>query len=348
MAEKKKRKMVKVNFTGKELLENKVFDTTVEEMAKDAGIFEQGRKYGPLSIIVGEKELMSKVEDAIEGMKEGEKKIVKLLSSESFGERVADLVRVVPLKNFHDQKINPFPGLVVRVANAIGKVQSVNSGRVRIDFNHPLAGREVEYHVELVKELKNKDEVAQALYEKYYSRIPGAKKDYTNGKLTITVSGDFLKNLGKINESILSIAKDFDLEIEFKEDKSINKEGQVSIPQEIKEAKEEHVHGPNCNHEHNHVHGSSADHAHVHGSNDAHEHVHGSEYVHEHKLEHHLDLKEKIIQKSKVIDGDAVSAQMNKPKSIHSIADELKGVKKTGGFDVTRDSATTIQRPKKK
>lgn len=295
MAENKKRKMVSVNFVGKELLENAVFDTTIENEAKNAGIFDERRKYKPLDIIVGEKELLEKVENAIEEMKEGEKRIVKLLPSEAFGERNANMLRVVPLQNFIEQKINPFPGLVVRIANSIGKVQSVSSGRVRIDFNHPLAGREVEYHVELVKEIKDKKEIAQKMYEKYYSRIPGTKHDYTEGKMTITASGDFLKNLSQVNEAIKALAKDFDLDIEFKEG-IVKVEGTKANPQVTEEA---HVHGPNCHHDH-----------------------------HEHEEE---------------------SEEEKAPaKSIHQIADEIKGGKKSGNFDVSRDSATTIQRPKKR
>jgi FKBP-type peptidyl-prolyl cis-trans isomerase 2 len=308
MAEKK-RKMVKVHFSGKEALEGKVFDTTHAEEAKAAGIFDERRKYEPLTIITGEKELLGKVEDAIEQMKQGEKKIVKLLANEAFGERKAELVRVVPLKNFLDQKINPFPGLVVRVANAIGKVQSVSSGRVRIDFNHPLAGRDVEYHVELVKDVTDNKEISEAIFEKYYSRLPGSKKEIEPGTLTVTLSTNLMKNIDEINKSIQGLAKELGVELKFKEDKM--SDTQKTIPEEVAEAHnhsheghdhshEGHVHGPNCNHAHSHDEECKEEHAH------------------------------------------------EKPKSVHQIADELKKGTKKGSFDVTKDSATTIQRPKKK
>ena len=317
MAEKKIRKMVKVHFIGKEALEGKVFDTTKENEAKAAGIHDAKRKYAPLTIITGEKELLEKVEDAIEEMKEGEEKAVKLLASEAFGERKADLIRVVPLKNFYDQKINPIPGLVVRVANAIGKVQSVTSGRVRIDFNHPLAGRDVEYHVELIKELKDNKEISEALFEKYYARIPGTKKEIDSGVMTITLSSNLMKNLEQINNSIAQIAKDLGVELKFKEDKMI--EDQVTLPEEI--AEEEHVHGPNCNHEHHH---------------EEHEHEEHSHSEHKHDENCHHEHDEKKVEHEE------------KTKSIHQIADEAKNTKKTGNFNITSDSSTIIQRPIKK
>ena len=87
----KKRKIVKINFVGKEALEGKVFDTTNEQEAKKAGIYDERRKYEPLTIITGEKELLEKVEDVIEQMNEGEKQLVKLLSNEAFGEENKNL-----------------------------------------------------------------------------------------------------------------------------------------------------------------------------------------------------------------------------------------------------------------
>ncbi|MFA6268360.1 MAG: FKBP-type peptidyl-prolyl cis-trans isomerase [archaeon] len=317
MADKKTKKMVRVHFTGKELLEDKVFDTTRAEDAKTHQIFDEKRKYGPMTVITGEKELLGKVESALEEMKEGEQKVIKLLASEAFGERLNDLIRVVPLKNFLDQKINPFPGLVVRVADAIGKVQSVSSGRVRIDFNHPLAGRDVEYNVELVKEIKDNKEIADAVFDKYYSRIPGAKKEVGEGTLTITLSPNLMKNLDAINNAVKGIVKELGIELKFKEDdsetsqKEVSSEGTTADEEIMDEEKTEHVHGPNCNHEHVHIH---------------------EEKPH-----------------PKMIDGDAVSEERQKTKSIHALADEIKKEKKSGSnFDVTKDSSTTIQRPKKK
>ncbi|MCX6803224.1 MAG: FKBP-type peptidyl-prolyl cis-trans isomerase, partial [Candidatus Diapherotrites archaeon] len=214
MAENKK-KMIRVTFTGKELLGGAVFDTTDENTAKNAGIFDQGRKYSPLTIITGENELLPLVEKELERMKEGEEKLLKLLSKDAFGERQSDLVRVVPLQNFHDQKINPYPGLVLRIGKALGKIQSVGSGRVRIDFNHPLAGRDVEYNIKHEKEFKDKKEVSEQIFEKYFSIIPGSKKEIKEDELTITLEGNAFKNLTKITEAVKRLALEFGIKAEF-------------------------------------------------------------------------------------------------------------------------------------
>ncbi len=222
--ENKKKRMVSVSFTGKELLNNTFFDTTFEEIAKSSGIFDSNRKYGPLDVIIGEKELLDLVEKEIERMEIGEEKAIKLMPKDAFGERQSDLVRVVPIKSFSEQKINPVPGLIIRAGDAMGKVQSVSGGRVRVDFNHPLAGREIEYVVKVEREISNKKEVAQKIFDKYYKMIPGAKEEIKEDILYITLPAGASKNLKIVNETIAKLAKQLGVEIKFVEKKEVKKE----------------------------------------------------------------------------------------------------------------------------
>ncbi|MBT4870317.1 MAG: hypothetical protein HON47_01990 [Candidatus Diapherotrites archaeon] len=217
---KVKKRMVSVNFTGKELLNGEVFDTTNEVVAKEHDIYDPKRKFKPLTIIVGEKEMLPLVEKEIEGMKEGEERVVKLSAKNGFGERQTDLVRILPAKVFAEQKINPVPGLVINVGNTMGKVQSVSGGRVRVDFNHLLAGRELEYKVKIEKEFKTKKDVATELFDKYYSMIPGTKKEIKEENLYITVPSNFAKNLEEVNKSVIDLAKAFGIKVTFKEEKA--------------------------------------------------------------------------------------------------------------------------------
>jgi FKBP-type peptidyl-prolyl cis-trans isomerase 2 len=226
-----KQRMLLVDFSGKELLNNEVFDTTIENVAKENDIYNKDRAYGALTIITGEKDLLAKVEKELVLMKEGEEKVVPLTPKDSFGERQSDLVRILPFKVFQEQKVNPVPGLVINVGNALGKVQSVSGGRVRVDFNHPLAGRNVEYTIKLVKEVKAKKEIAEKLFEKYYSQVPGSKKEIKEEVLYITLPSDSFKGLEKLNEVISGLGKSLGIKTEFKEGKAEKKK-------EVPEAKE--------------------------------------------------------------------------------------------------------------
>jgi FKBP-type peptidyl-prolyl cis-trans isomerase SlyD len=227
---KEKKRVLRVSFDGKELLEDRVFDTTSAETAKKYDIYNPKREYKALDIITGEHELLPLVEKELMSMKVGEEKKVKMSVKEAFGERKANLVRVVPLKVFHDQKINPIPGLVITVGNAYGKVQSISGGRVRVDFNHALAGREIEYRVKVEKEITDKKELAELIFDKYYSFIPGATKEVTAGKVIVGLGKDTIKNLEQINTSIKRLASDLGVEIEFKE---------IEVKENKKEDKEE-------------------------------------------------------------------------------------------------------------
>lgn len=72
------------------------------------------------------------------------------------------MVRLIALNDFHKQNLNPVVGMPINAGGMVGKVQSVSGGRVRVDFNHELAGKEVEYNLEVVKQLTDeKDQVIE-------------------------------------------------------------------------------------------------------------------------------------------------------------------------------------------
>ena len=75
---------VTVNYTGK-TLDKKIFDTSVEQVAKDNGIFNSGRKYQPLRYAVGYGYTISGFEFAISMMHAGEKATVIFPSSLGYG-----------------------------------------------------------------------------------------------------------------------------------------------------------------------------------------------------------------------------------------------------------------------
>ncbi|MCX6801013.1 MAG: FKBP-type peptidyl-prolyl cis-trans isomerase [Candidatus Diapherotrites archaeon] len=213
------KKMVKINFTGRELTTQSIFDTTIEKEAKEAEIFDEKRKYGGITVILGEKEMLPLVEKELETMKNGEERVVKIGPKDGFGERKTDLVRVMPILDFQKQKLNPFPGMLIRAEQYIGKVQSVSGGRVRVDFNHPLAGRELEYRIKLEEEVKGKEKICEEIFEKYYSMVPGAKKEIKDESLYITIPSPLYKNLEGVNKSVETLGKEMGIKISFAEGK---------------------------------------------------------------------------------------------------------------------------------
>jgi len=70
---------------------------------------------------------------------------VEVVVDKPYGDRDASKIRIVPLRTFHNSKIQPYPGLPVTLDGVFAVVKSVSGGRVIVDFNHPFAGRTVKY-----------------------------------------------------------------------------------------------------------------------------------------------------------------------------------------------------------
>ena len=68
---------VRVNFTGKIKETDEVFDTTYDEIAQEAGIFDENKTYKAIPIVVGGNHLLPAIEEAIIGLEEGETKHVE-------------------------------------------------------------------------------------------------------------------------------------------------------------------------------------------------------------------------------------------------------------------------------
>lgn len=75
---------VKIHYIG--MLENgKVFDTSLRDVAKEAGIYNPRRKYEPLEFVVGAGGVIKGLEEAVIGMKKGEVKEVKIPPEKAYG-----------------------------------------------------------------------------------------------------------------------------------------------------------------------------------------------------------------------------------------------------------------------
>lgn len=168
---------IKINFLGRVKATGEVFDLTREEDAKKHGIQDQKKRYGPVLVILGGGFIIPGVEKQLLSMEPGEKKGFDVGPAEALGPRRPELLRVISIAKFSGQNITPFPGLVLNVDGRNAKVLSVSGGRVRMDFNHPLAGKELHYDVEIVGKVTGKKEMVDSLL------------DYYGMKAAVTVTG---------------------------------------------------------------------------------------------------------------------------------------------------------------
>ncbi|MBI4173784.1 MAG: peptidylprolyl isomerase [Candidatus Aenigmarchaeota archaeon] len=175
---------LEIDFTGRIASSMEVFDTSLEQVARDGKVFKDDYRYGPVLVIVGAGMVVKGLEQRLMAMETGQETTFTLQPEQAFGPRHAGLVRLVPEAKFHEKKIEPYPGLFVDIDDMPAKVMSVASGRVRIDFNHPLAGRELHYWVKVIRKLEQPREKLEGLLRHY--GVDGAVKAY-GSKLTITL-----------------------------------------------------------------------------------------------------------------------------------------------------------------
>lgn len=144
--------------------QGRVFDSTKGEIAKSLH-----GKEGPLLVVYGMDRLIPGLYDALRGMRKGEEKEIRLKPKEAFGPRRKELVKILPSSVFAKNKVSPEPGVVVQADTESGPsrgvVKSIDAGRVRVDFNHPIAGQEVGYKVKLVDVLSEPRPKIEALME---------------------------------------------------------------------------------------------------------------------------------------------------------------------------------------
>lgn len=206
----KKNDFIELEYTGRIKDGNIVFDTTNEKIAKDNSLFNEHIKYGAIIICVGQGLLLKGLEEAIEGKELG-KYIIELSPENAFGKKNAKLIQLVPLKKFIEQEINPVPGLQINMDGIIGTIKKSGGGRVIIDFNHPLASREVIYEVELKRIVNDVKEKVQSFLKQLTGQ--DLKADLTSNKMMITSKKDFAEDIKK--DLISKIKEVIGIEIEF-------------------------------------------------------------------------------------------------------------------------------------
>ncbi len=121
----------------------------------------------PLIYCLGEYMFIKGVDNFLIGKEIGEYNI-PLTPEKAFGKRNPKLIRMIPIKNFVQHNINPIPGSVFDFDGKLAKILTVSGGRVIVDFNHPVAGKDVEYHIKILRKVENIKEKVKSLNEFFF------------------------------------------------------------------------------------------------------------------------------------------------------------------------------------
>lgn len=169
----KEKDFIYIEFTGKAKDNGEVFDTTDEETAKKSDLYTDKVSYGAVPIIIGANQVIPGLEEILKEMNIGDSKRVDIQPEKAFGERSSEMIRLLPMSIFKEKDISPEVGKTVNMNGIPGKIISIDGGRVKVDFNHPLAGRVIEYDVKITGEITETLEKAQSVV-RYFT---GLKSD---------------------------------------------------------------------------------------------------------------------------------------------------------------------------
>ena len=135
-------KVVKVHYQGFITATNELFDSSLE--------------IKPLTFLVGHKQMISGFEEEIFGLKISEKRKFTLTPERAYGHKNTDLVVDRPYSDFPEgTEVGMMFQAEIDSTPMPFKVTSINpengdSGTVTCDFNHPMAGKELTFEVEIV------------------------------------------------------------------------------------------------------------------------------------------------------------------------------------------------------
>jgi peptidylprolyl isomerase len=131
---------VLVNYTGK---------------LDDGSVFDTSQQRGPLRISLGETRLIPGFQAAVVGMEPGETKTATIPPDEAYGPRRDEMVLDIERGKLPPE-ISPHVGQDLQLQTQAGqpvpaKVVEVSEEAIKVDANHPLAGQELTFDIELVE-----------------------------------------------------------------------------------------------------------------------------------------------------------------------------------------------------
>ena len=147
-----------------------VVDTTDVEVAEEADIDTDEYEFEPRIIIVGEGHVFEAVDDALLGGEPGDEGVVTIPAAEAFGEVDDEEIRTVSASKIDED--DRYPGAQVQIDGQQGRIETIIGGRARVNFNHPLAGEDLEYEYEILDLIDDRVDKAKGLLGLYLQPTP--------------------------------------------------------------------------------------------------------------------------------------------------------------------------------
>ena len=209
-----KNDFIEIEFTGK-IKDGEIFDSNIKKDIEKATLKTPAK---PFIFSLGQGMFLKGIDEFLIGKEPNKTYHIELSPEQAFGIRDPKKIQLIPMKIFKTHKVAPFPGALFNFDGKIAKVLSVSGGRVRIDFNNPLAGKEVEYDVKVLRKVQDINEKISAFNEFLFKKQ--FKFEIKDKKLILQVDKTLVKFIEMFKDKFKEI---FDLELEVKEIKQPSK-----------------------------------------------------------------------------------------------------------------------------
>ncbi len=118
-------------------------------------VFDKSKENEPLQFTIGSGEVIEGFNEAVSGMKKGEKKSVHIPCAKAYGERSDDMIIEIPIEQVPPD-LKPETGMQLEVGGVNGEllrttVTEITDTHIYLDANPPLAGKDLNFEIELVE-----------------------------------------------------------------------------------------------------------------------------------------------------------------------------------------------------
>jgi len=133
-----------------------LFDTSDRNLASEEGLIEEypDRKFQPLTVTVGDDQVIEGLQEALRGLAEGDETVVEIPPELAYGRhregRVAEYDREAFEEMIGDRELQMGFEVEVKETGLPGRVVDWDEDTVTVDFNHELAGEHLQFEIEVV------------------------------------------------------------------------------------------------------------------------------------------------------------------------------------------------------
>jgi FKBP-type peptidyl-prolyl cis-trans isomerase SlyD len=178
---------IRVSYTGKN--DDRVFDTTNEEVAKANDIYNEKGKYGGDVIIVGAGHTVAGLDEDLVGKEVGYSGNVTIPPEKAFGIRNPELIETIPITKFEQR---PQVGMPVQVDGRQGIVIRAIGRMAQVDFNRFLAGQTVTYDYEIKEKIEDNEGKVKGILGLYIGKEFSV--EIKDGTATVEIEPDLTFN----------------------------------------------------------------------------------------------------------------------------------------------------------